>query len=201
MIPLDPFQTIWFSSISSSIQYYHRHVYTVRRTLAPLEIVTDFCSQFMNQLLTYFYAESGIRHHTMISYSKEEHGIVERANKEVNRHIRNVLFDKGDFKNWSRLLCMTERVLNTSVKQPSVSLLTRYCFVTPFQTDPSLLTQLDREVSDVETRSIREFVETLIERQAKIIDAAMQSQTSLILQITIPNVFTSSKTSPKNRNE
>ena len=54
------------------------------RFTAPLEIVTDFGSQFMNQ-----------------------YGIVERANKKVNRHIRNILFDKGHFKNWSRLLCIT----------------------------------------------------------------------------------------------
>ena len=71
----------------------------------------------MDQLLTHFNAESGIKYHTTIPYSKEENGIVEWANKEVNRHIRNILFDKGHLKNWSRLLCMTERNLNTSVKQ------------------------------------------------------------------------------------
>ena len=47
------------------------------------------------------------------------------------------------------------------------------------QTDPSLLTQLDRDVADAQPRSIRDFVDTLIERQAKIIDAAMQSQTAV----------------------
>jgi hypothetical protein len=38
---------------------------------------------------------TGVKHHTTIPYSKEENGIVELANKEVNRHIRNILFDKG----------------------------------------------------------------------------------------------------------
>ena len=36
------------------------------RFTAPLEIVTDFGSQFMNQLLTHFNAETGIKHHTTI---------------------------------------------------------------------------------------------------------------------------------------
>jgi hypothetical protein len=40
-----------------------------------------------------FHMESGVHHHTTIPYSKDENGIVERANKEVNRHIRNILFD------------------------------------------------------------------------------------------------------------
>ena len=74
------------------------------RFTTPLEIVTDFGSQFVNQLLHHFHLESGSHHHTTIPYSKEENGIVERANKEVNRHIRNILFDKGKFPNWSRML-------------------------------------------------------------------------------------------------
>ena len=52
-------------------------------------------------------------------------------------------------------------------------------FGNAFSTDPSLLTQLDRDVTDVQPRSIRDFVDTLIERQAKMIDAAIQSQTSV----------------------
>ena len=40
-----------------------------------------------------------------IPYSKEENGIVERANKEINRHIRNILADKELVENWH---CMME---------------------------------------------------------------------------------------------
>ena len=59
-------------------------------------------------MLTHFYEITGIKHHMTIPYSKEEHGIMERANKEVNRHIRNILFDKNIIPNWSKMLCMTE---------------------------------------------------------------------------------------------
>ena len=106
-----------------------------------------FANAFMNQLLTYFNAESGIKQHIAILYSKEENEVVERA-KEVNRHLRNVLFDKGYFKNWSRLLCITERVLNTSVKQPLGVSPNTLLFDNAFSTDPSLLTQLDRDISN-----------------------------------------------------
>ena len=57
----------------------------------PLEIMTDYGSQFMNMTLA---ALSCVKHHASITYSKEENDIVERANKEVNRHIRNILSDK-----------------------------------------------------------------------------------------------------------
>jgi len=70
------------------------------------------------QLINTLPPRDGIAHHTTIPYSRKVNGIVERANKEMNRHIRNILFDIGHVKNWSRLLCTTERVLNNSVKQP-----------------------------------------------------------------------------------
>ena len=74
---------------------------------------------------------------------------------------------------------MTERVLNTSVKQPLGVSPNTLLFGNDFSTDLFLLTQLDRDVSNKQPRSIRDFVDTLIERQAKLIDAAIQSQTSL----------------------
>jgi len=47
----------------------------------------------MNQTLTHLASVSGIRRNVTIPYSKKENGIVERANKEVNRHM-NILVDK-----------------------------------------------------------------------------------------------------------
>ena len=51
------------------------------RFTASLELVTDFGSQFVNNLLTYFHQEAGIKHHRTIPYSKEENGSVECENK------------------------------------------------------------------------------------------------------------------------
>jgi len=42
------------------------------------------CTQFLNQALTHLASISGIKHNVTISYSKEENGIVERANKETS---------------------------------------------------------------------------------------------------------------------
>ena len=80
--------------------------------------MTDYGTQFMNKTFDGFSTLSGIRHHSSIPYSNEENGIVERANKEVNRHIRNILSDKECVANWPQMLCMTEKLLNSSVKQP-----------------------------------------------------------------------------------
>ena len=47
--------------------------------------------QFINKMLEGYATLSDVRHHASIPYSKEKSGIVERANEEVNRHIRNIL--------------------------------------------------------------------------------------------------------------
>jgi hypothetical protein len=47
--------------------------------------------------------------------SKEENAIVERANKEVNRHLRAFVFDIASSVRWSFGLSMIQRIINTTV--------------------------------------------------------------------------------------
>jgi hypothetical protein len=97
---------------------------------------------------------------------------------------------------------MTERVLKTSVKQLLGVSSNTLLFGNAFSTDPSLLTQLD-DVADAQPRSIRNFVDSLIERQAKIIEAAIQSQT-VVYTANLRKRYqtcTGSKTSPTYRDD
>ena len=82
----------------------------------PLELVTCFMSQLVNDLLSYFHQKTAIKHHMTIPNSKEENGIVGRANKEVNHHTQKSLFDKGHFKIWSRFLYTTIYNLEINVE-------------------------------------------------------------------------------------
>ena len=53
------------------------------RFTALFELVTDFGSQFVNDLLTHFHQEMDIKHHTTIPYSKEENVIVEQTKRST----------------------------------------------------------------------------------------------------------------------
>jgi hypothetical protein len=57
----------------------------------------------------------GIDHALTTAYSKEENGIVERANQEVMRHLRNIVFDKNILDKWSVYLPLVQRICNSSV--------------------------------------------------------------------------------------
>ena len=59
----------------------------------PSQLVTDNGTQFKNELTEALNTLLGLNHKFTFPYSKEENGLVERVNKEVMRHMRNILFD------------------------------------------------------------------------------------------------------------
>ena len=54
----------------------------------PTTIHTDNGSQYCNQLIASLTQRFKIKHNLSIAYAKQENGIVERVNKEVNRHLQ-----------------------------------------------------------------------------------------------------------------
>ena len=113
----------------------------------------------MNQTLTHLASISGIKHHVTIPYSKEENGIVERANKEVNRHIRNILADKDCIPDWPQ---MTEKLLNRSVKQALGVSPNTLLFGDVIPTEQSLMVEIDHIPSATAPWTIRDHVDKLI---------------------------------------
>ena len=60
---------------------------------APSQILSDNGSFFVNELITEFL-------HTNGGILKKENAMIERANEEVNRHVRHVYFDRHIKSNW-----------------------------------------------------------------------------------------------------
>jgi transposase InsO family protein len=65
----------------------------VGRFGSPEVIHTDQGPAFHNELVTELVRLCGIEQSFATAYSSEENGIVERANQEVLRHLRALLFD------------------------------------------------------------------------------------------------------------
>lgn len=72
----------------------------------PSYIVSDDGSQFVNKLIRSFVEHSGIEHSLVQAYKKEENALVERANKEVNRHIMSMAYDSLTHVILERLLTL-----------------------------------------------------------------------------------------------
>ena len=50
-----------------------------------------------------------------VAYSKEENAIVERANKEVLRHLRALIFELGKRNDWIKFLPLVRRIMVSTV--------------------------------------------------------------------------------------
>jgi len=81
----------------------------------PSQILTDNGSQFMNELFTNLFRLMGIEGLNTIPYSKEENAIVERANKEIQRHLEAICYDRTHADSWSAYLPIVQRIMNASV--------------------------------------------------------------------------------------
>jgi len=83
----------------------------------PLELQIDRGSQFINELLGILLARKKITPRISHAYSKQENGRVERANKDVLRHVRNLLFHERIRYNWHMMLPFVRRIMNSTVRK------------------------------------------------------------------------------------
>jgi hypothetical protein len=80
----------------------------------PGQIIHDNGPQFNNGLIEEIVALTGTQQIATLPYSSEENAIVERANKEVMKHLRAIIFDSNIISNWEDYLPQVQRIMNAS---------------------------------------------------------------------------------------
>ena len=96
LVVIDAF-SIWIelfpTKSTTSIETASAILNHIDRFGTPEVIHTDQGPAFHNDLITELTRLCGMEHSLATAYSSEENGIVERANQEVLRHLRALLFD------------------------------------------------------------------------------------------------------------
>ena len=81
----------------------------------PCEFKTDLGTEFVNETIQQFLQLLGAEHIMTIAYSKEENSIVERANREIGRWIKNSLSgNRWPTNRWSEVLPFAVRTHNAT---------------------------------------------------------------------------------------
>ena len=144
----------------------------------PKMITTDNGSQFMNELFKQLTLLEGIKHINTVPYSKEENGMVERANKEVNRHLRNLIFDRNILKEWSDFIPLIMKNMNSSVKMALGTSPNTLLFGNMIDVNSSSMPELEAVTLTTTSpkTTLRDYVDKLMNRQSLLIDAAIRSQ-------------------------
>ena len=81
----------------------------------PKRFTHDNDSVLLSEIVKETIAILGTKSEVTLAYSKEEQAIVERANKEVMRHLRNFIFDNMAIKSFSRYIPLVQRIMNSSI--------------------------------------------------------------------------------------
>jgi hypothetical protein len=72
---------------------------------------SDNGPHFIAEVIKEFLSLVGTQHCLTLAYSKEENELVERMNKEVNRHPRALTFDNVTLDDYSTSLRFVQRIL------------------------------------------------------------------------------------------
>ena len=78
----------------------------------PSELRSDGGAEFVNKLIDLLLEVVGVHHSITLAYSHQENASVERANKEVLRRLRALIFETRLVTIWSDLLPLVQRIMN-----------------------------------------------------------------------------------------
>ena len=81
---------------------------------APTQIRSDRGSHFVNGVIKEFLSLVGTQHCLTLAYSSQQNAVVERVNKEINRHIRALTFDTNSVDDYAMTLPLVQRILNAA---------------------------------------------------------------------------------------
>ena len=87
----------------------------VGRYGSPRYIRSDNGPHFANHVIDDFTKLAGTVHEKILAYSSEHNSIVERMNKEVNRHIRAYTYHRSTTENYQEILPFVQRIFNTTI--------------------------------------------------------------------------------------
>jgi hypothetical protein len=139
----------------------------------PGEILTDNGAQFIAEVTQQLIQVVDTLPITILPYSHEENGIVERVNKEVMRHLRAIIFDKEIKQNWSLVLPLVQRIHNATPHSSTQVAPSQLIFNNNIQLDRGILA--DR-INSAPKEGWQEYILTLLNAQARILAVAQRTQ-------------------------
>jgi len=143
----------------------------------PCQILSDRGSEYVNKVIKELLDNTGVDQILTIAYSKEENSIVERANKEVNRWIKDILYGiQIPMKEWKKTLPFVQRLHNASVIKSIGCTPADIIFGKSVNLDRGIIIPMEMRSKDDTDQKLEEWVENKIELQDIIMKTARRLQ-------------------------
>ena len=147
---------------------------------APKTLRSDQGPQFTAAVISNFLHLVGVGRHLTIPYRPESNGIVERANKEVGRHLRSLVMDQRVAETWSMSLPLIQRIINATPHRTTGTSPVRMLFGGTVSLNRGLVSESRSDDAPVST--VEDYVQQLAEAQRVLLDAARQHQEKVIAE-------------------
>jgi hypothetical protein len=145
--------------------------------ITPLEVVHDGGTEFANMGIRELFLACGVKDIKTLAYSKEENSLVERANKEVMRHLRNLVFSHNEIAKWSKhYVPIVQRIMNTSRVDSHQSVPAELLFGNAITLDRGVLLPATA-ISDNRT-SLSTWAADMLRQQEELLQTAKAAQMS-----------------------
>lgn len=136
----------------------------------PSKIRTDMGPQFWNGLFDELQRMMTWDHEYNIQYSHQDGAIVERVNKEVGRHLQNLILRERIQTRWWIYLPLVQRIINAKTHETTGMAPASIMFGNQIDLDRRLLTNPIATI----TGNYAEFVQTLVEAQETLHQEAVE---------------------------
>ena len=160
----------------------------------PSIILTDNGTQYQNELANHIYDRMMVNHISIMPYSHEENGTVERSIKEVNRHLRAIVFDRKIKEKWSMALPLVQRVMNTMTHSSTGVPPSQIIYGNAIDLDRRILHE--PQVQEKEGQPYSQYVLDLLNVQAEIIARAQAIQEIVTKKHVAKKLLTLDDTNP-----
>jgi len=148
----------------------------VGRYSAPSQLLSDNGKEFVNEIIKEFTDLIGTEQIFTLAYSKQENAIAERALKEVQRHLRAILFHKNVHYDWSIFLPLVQRILNTEVHSSTGVSPAQLVFGNSIDLDRGLFQP--KHISEEKEASLSDWTAKLLNYQSRALTIARQTQSA-----------------------
>jgi hypothetical protein len=136
----------------------------------PADLRSDRGPQFANAIIQELVQLMGSKQIFSLSYSHQENGIVERANREIMRHLRAILYDQKHAKDWSDNLPFVQRIINSQIHRSTGTRPAEILFGTSINLDQ----QIFKKSPGVIEQDLSTWIQAKLECQQNIIKNAQE---------------------------
>jgi hypothetical protein len=144
--------------------------------VTPIEVIHDGGTEFANKKIKEFFHACGVRDIKTTPYSKEENSLVERANKEVMRHLRTILFHTNITTHWESHLGTIMKIMNHQKRGSSFPSPASLLLGERFRDDELLFLAHSKTVRDGGMVQLSPWASDMIMQQHTIFEIASQIQ-------------------------